>query len=268
MLNPNVSTFTGSGSIALNGSSSVGTNLAYSWSVDSENPSLYTITNPMAAQATLNLGPPQASGNVTVNLLVTSGNASDSETRTILHQPAVTNPWFDLGALTVDPRTLVVGDRVNVRTVSSTGQDAFWPTTPITITSANTGAAQWPLTLGNAVNALNGDVRIGVLNAQNQVVPAANATTNRVFSMTSANIASAFLQIVPGAVPPAPTNLGATPGNAQVALTWSAASGATGYNVKRSTTNGGPYSNVATNVAGRPATPTRVSRTARLTTTS
>ena len=31
----------------------------------------------------------QASGNVTVNLLVTSGNASDTETRTILHQPAV-----------------------------------------------------------------------------------------------------------------------------------------------------------------------------------
>ena len=38
------------------------------------------------------------------------------------------------------------------------------------------------MTLGNAVNALNGAVRIGVLNAQNQVVPAANATSNRVFS--------------------------------------------------------------------------------------
>jgi hypothetical protein len=33
-----------------------------------------------------------------------------------------------------------------------------------------------------------------------------------------------------------------------VALSWNAASGATSYNVKRSTTNGGPYSNVATNV--------------------
>jgi chitin-binding protein len=247
-LNPNVSTFTGSGSIALNGSASVGSNLAYTWSVDSENPSLYSITNPMSAQATLNLGVPQASGNVTVNLLVTSGNASDSEARTILHQPAVTNQWFDLGALTVDPRTLVVGDRVNVRTVSATGQDAFWPMTPITITAANTGATQWPVTLGNAVNALNGNVRIGVLNAQNQVVPQANAISNRVFSLTSANLASAFLQIVPGNVPPAPTSLAATAGNAQVALTWNAASGATGYNVKRSLVNGGPYSNVATNV--------------------
>ncbi len=250
VLTPNVTTFTGPGSIALNGSTSVGSNLSYSWSVDSENPSLYSITNPTNAQATLNLGSPQASGNVTVRLLVTSGNASDTETRTILHQAAVTNPWFDLGVLTVDPRTLVVGDRVNVRTVSSTGQDAFWPSTPITITSANTGAAQWPVTLANAVNGLNGAVRIGVLSSQNQVVPQESATANRVYAQTSANLASAFLQIVPGAVPSAPTNLGATPGNAQVSLGWTAVSGATGYNVKRSTSNGGPYSNVATNVSG------------------
>jgi fibronectin type 3 domain-containing protein len=33
-----------------------------------------------------------------------------------------------------------------------------------------------------------------------------------------------------------------------VALAWNAVSGATGYNVKRSTTNGGPYTNVAANV--------------------
>ncbi len=51
-------------------------------------------------------------------------------------------------------------------------------------------------------------------------------------------------------MPPAPTGLAATAGNAQVALTWGAASGATSYNVKRSTTNGGPYSNVQTNVDG------------------
>jgi chitin-binding protein len=246
----NVSTFTGSGSIALNGSSSVGSNLSYSWSVDSENPSLYSITNPTSAQATLNLGTPQASGNVTVSLLVTSGSSSDTETRTILHQPAVTNQWFDLGVLTADARTLVVGDRVNVRTVSTSGQDAYWPTTPITITSSNTGSTQWPVSLANAVNGLNGNVRIGVLNSQNQVVPAANATSNRVYALTTASIASAFLQVVPGNVPAAPTNLAAAAGNAQVALSWTAASGATSYNVKRSTTNGGPYANVQTGVTG------------------
>jgi predicted carbohydrate-binding protein with CBM5 and CBM33 domain len=249
-LSPNVTTFTGSGAIQLNGSGSTGSNLSYSWSVDSENPGLYSITNPMAANATLNLGVPQASGNVTVNLLVTSGSASDTETRTILHQPAVSNQWFDLGALTPSAITLVVGDRVNVRTVNTSGQDAYWPTTPITITSSNTGSTQWPVSLANAVNALNGNVRIGVLNASNQVVPQASATANRVYSLTSANIASAFLQVTPGNVPPAPTGLAASAGNGQVALSWTASTGATAYNVKRSTTNGGPYSNVATNVSG------------------
>ncbi len=45
--------------------------------------------------------------------------------------------------------------------------------------------------------------------------------------------------------PPAPTGLSATPGNAQVTLTWNASAGATTYNLKRSTANGGPYSTVA-----------------------
>jgi len=40
----------------------------------------------------------------------------------------------------------------------------------------------------------------------------------------------------------------ATAGNAQVALAWTAVSGATSYNVKRSLTTGGPYSNVQTGV--------------------
>ncbi|MEK6304174.1 MAG: fibronectin type III domain-containing protein [Acidobacteriota bacterium] len=45
--------------------------------------------------------------------------------------------------------------------------------------------------------------------------------------------------------PAAPTGLTATPGNAQVSLSWNASSGATSYNVKRSTINGGPYSTIA-----------------------
>ncbi|HKI12171.1 MAG TPA: glycoside hydrolase family 44 protein [Candidatus Acidoferrum sp.] len=49
-----------------------------------------------------------------------------------------------------------------------------------------------------------------------------------------------------GTQPPiAPAGLQATAGNAQISLTWNASSGATSYNVKRSTTNGGPYTTVA-----------------------
>ena len=47
------------------------------------------------------------------------------------------------------------------------------------------------------------------------------------------------------ATPSAPAVLTATPGNGQVALSWSASSGATSYNVKRATVSGGPYTTIA-----------------------
>ncbi len=46
--------------------------------------------------------------------------------------------------------------------------------------------------------------------------------------------------------PPAPSLLTATASNGQVALSWTAATGATAYNVKRATTNGGPYTLIGT----------------------
>ncbi|MEK3913485.1 hypothetical protein [Paenibacillus sp. FSL H7-0331] len=58
------------------------------------------------------------------------------------------------------------------------------------------------------------------------------------------------------AVPSIPTitNLIAAGGDTQVYLSWSAVTGATGYNIKRSTTAGGPYTTVASNVYGSPYT--------------
>jgi GH35 family endo-1,4-beta-xylanase len=57
---------------------------------------------------------------------------------------------------------------------------------------------------------------------------------------------SAMLSALGGTMspPPVPTGLVATAGNAQVQLSWNASTGATGYNVKRSTTSGGPYTTV------------------------
>jgi fibronectin type 3 domain-containing protein len=46
-------------------------------------------------------------------------------------------------------------------------------------------------------------------------------------------------------VPAIPTGLAAAPGNAQVLLNWAASSGATGYSVQRSTTRGGPYTQIS-----------------------
>jgi len=47
-----------------------------------------------------------------------------------------------------------------------------------------------------------------------------------------------------------PTNLAATPGDSRVTLSWTANAGATGYNVKRATTSGGPYTTVGPNLSG------------------
>lgn len=49
---------------------------------------------------------------------------------------------------------------------------------------------------------------------------------------------------------PTPTNLTATAGDSKVTLSWAAVTDATGYDVKRSTTAGGPYTAIASNVSG------------------
>jgi hypothetical protein len=48
-----------------------------------------------------------------------------------------------------------------------------------------------------------------------------------------------------GNPPAAPTGLTATAGNQQVMLSWTASSGATSYNLQRSTTSGGPYMKIS-----------------------
>jgi fibronectin type 3 domain-containing protein len=65
-------------------------------------------------------------------------------------------------------------------------------------------------------------------------------------------VAAVCLALLAGCLPknnnPAaavPAGVVATAGNALVTLTWAASAGATGYNVKRSTTNGGPYTQLA-----------------------
>lgn len=59
-------------------------------------------------------------------------------------------------------------------------------------------------------------------------------------------VSQAYWPRNPTLPPGTPGGLVATPGNAQVTLTWNAVSGATSYKVKRATTSGGPYTTVAT----------------------
>ena len=77
-----------------------------------------------------------------------------------------------------------------------------------------------------------------------------NASGQVIIALTNGSANNALINGIEilaggGSPPSAPTGLSATAGNAQVSLSWTASTGATSYNVKRSTTNGGPYSTVA-----------------------
>ncbi len=62
--------------------------------------------------------------------------------------------------------------------------------------------------------------------------------------------ASSEVSATPIAPPSAPTGLSATPGNAQVTLSWTASTGASSYSVLHALAAGGPFSSVATNQTG------------------
>ncbi len=199
-LSPDVREFTGTGTITLNGTSSVGEGLSYQWSVDSVNPASHSISNADQAMATLNLADVQAASMVNISLVVTNqtGTRSDSASITLLHRPSVSSPWLDLGPIAAQPRALTAGDRLSVRTVQDGGQDVFYPNQPVALTAASAAADAWPFELAQAVNAQNGNIRIGVLDAQNQVAPTRSATANRIYALTAADVTGAFLQVVSG----------------------------------------------------------------------
>jgi fibronectin type 3 domain-containing protein len=69
--------------------------------------------------------------------------------------------------------------------------------------------------------------------------------TNSAGTSPNSNEASATPKLP---APGAPTSLSATGGNASVSLSWTAASGATSYQLSRSTTKGGPYTAVGSAV--------------------
>jgi alpha-L-fucosidase 2 len=61
---------------------------------------------------------------------------------------------------------------------------------------------------------------------------------------------SSFTNNLVESLPSAPTGLTATAGAGQVALSWGQVTGASGYSLQRSTTNGGPYTTIGTNLTG------------------
>ena len=96
---------------------------------------------------------------------------------------------------------------------------------------------------------------VGSATAANYTDTAVTADTTYYYVVTAVNVAgesansneATATPIGPVAgAPAAPTGVTAVAGNQQVALTWSASTGATGYNVLRATVHGGPYTKTAT----------------------
>jgi len=95
-------------------------------------------------------------------------------------------------------------------------------------------------TVGSPAGTTYADTSLTNATAYYYVVTAVNAAGES----GNSNQATATPAAAPTAPAP-PLNLTATGGNQQVSLAWTASTGATSYNVKRTATNGGPYTTVA-----------------------
>jgi fibronectin type 3 domain-containing protein len=121
--------------------------------------------------------------------------------------------------------------------------------------TASSGATSYTVKRATSSGGTYTNVATGVTSTSYTNTGLSNGTTyyyvvaavNTAGSSANSNQASATPQSTV-TIPQAPANLTATAGNAQVALSWSASSGATSYTVKRATTTGGPYTNIATGV--------------------
>jgi hypothetical protein len=110
-----------------------------------------------------------------------------------------------------------------------------------------TGVGSWETF--TEFDAGGGNIALRAMN-DGKYVTAPNGGANPLIAQ-STNIGAAesfIVGLVSGIPPTPPANVIAATGNAQAFLSWLPSAGATGYNVKRSTVSGGPYSIVATNL--------------------
>jgi fibronectin type 3 domain-containing protein len=95
----------------------------------------------------------------------------------------------------------------------------------------------------------NGNIAIRAMNDGEDVTAPNSGTSPLIASSTSIGTNESFtVGFISGVIPAPPANLIATAGNTQATLTWIASLSATSYNVKRSTTSGGSYTTIVTNL--------------------
>jgi fibronectin type 3 domain-containing protein len=135
------------------------------------------------------------------------------------------------------------------------------PATPVGLTVVASNASV-SLTWRSTAGAANYNLKRSTINGGPYVPLASTTATNfndpslangttyyYVVSAVNTNLESANSSAVAGTPLASPTGITAIPADAQVSLSWNPAVGATAYNLKRSTTIGGPYPAIVT-VAG------------------
>jgi polygalacturonase len=150
---------------------------------------------------------------------------------------------FGAGPLTLAASTFIVSNSLTL----------FPATTLNYVLGTNTAklAVVGNLALGGTVTVTNGSgftngaytlmTYTGILSGSPPALGSVPAGYNYAFDTSTVGQVNLDVSTTAFTVPAAPTNVVATAGNQLVTLTWSPSATATNYNVKRSTTSGGPY---------------------------
>ena len=159
---------------------------------------------------------------------------------------SATSPTFisGTGTLTVAPATTTALAITGGVTPSYLG-DALTFTATVTGSTPTGNVAFYAGATLLGTSALNGLFQAS-FTTSSLAAGSYNITAQYVGNASNASSTSAVLAIQVVGIPAPPTNLVATPGNNTVGLTWTASIGATGYNAKRSLTNGGSYTALGT----------------------
>ncbi len=167
---------------------------------------------------------------------ITASYNATSKTATLTVTPPIT-----LSSLALNPTSVTGGSSSQGTATLSGGAPSGGAV--VALSSSDTTVATVPASVTVAAGATSATFTV---------------TTSAVGALTSVTITASYnaasktatLSVQPLALPPVPTGLRATagPGAKRISLSWTASSGATSYNVKRSTTSGGPYTTVATGV--------------------
>ena len=160
---------------------------------------------------------------IIINPGISSGLASAAATYNSANGP-ITNQWT------------VNNNLVTMNTTIPPGSTAL-VCLPLTGTNAavyESGVLIWT----------NGTTAAGSPNVTFAGILTTNSQTSLLWTIGSGTYRFTWNMVV------TPGGLTASPGNHQVSLIWSNASGATSYNIKRAAVSGGPYSIIASGVAG------------------